>query len=124
MDGYVTVKETQKRHLPHAHVLFTLVAADKPRVPADIHHIVSAEIPDAATNPTLHCVVTSHMIHEPCGAHTHTVWTMESAKKTTQSTSGQTLPCLTGHTLYTGVNRKLMEHQAIHFQGLDVVVYK
>ena len=62
VDGYVSVKETQKRHLPHVHALFTLVAADKPRVPADIDRIVSAEIPDATTNPELHRVVTSHMI--------------------------------------------------------------
>ena len=68
VDAYVTVKETQKRGLPHAHALFTLLPADKPRVPADIDRIVSAEIPDATTNPTLHRVIANNMIHGPCGA--------------------------------------------------------
>ena len=80
VDGYVSVKETQKRHLPHVHALFTLVAADKPRVPADIDRIVSAEIPDATTNPELHRVVTSHMIHEPCGAPNMTARCMDKGK--------------------------------------------
>ena len=80
VDAYVTVKETQKRHLPHAHALFTLVPADKPRVPSDIDRIVSAEIPDVTTNPTLHRVITTHMIHGPCGALNPTSPCMENGK--------------------------------------------
>ena len=67
VDAYVMVKETQKRHLPHIHMLLTVVPRDKPRTPADVDRMVSAEIPDKRTNPELHRIVTSHMIHGPCG---------------------------------------------------------
>ena len=68
VDAYVAVKETQKRTLPHAHALFTLVPDDKPRTPADIDRIVSAEIPDPRKNRTLYDIVTTNMIHGPCGS--------------------------------------------------------
>ncbi|KAJ8364946.1 hypothetical protein SKAU_G00137770 [Synaphobranchus kaupii] len=67
VDAYVMVKETQKRHLPHIHMLLTMVPRDKPRTSADIDRVVSAEIPNKDTNPELHRIVTSHMIHGPCG---------------------------------------------------------
>ena len=63
VDAFVMVEETQKRHLPHIHMLITMVPRDKPRTSTDIDRIVSAEIPDKETNPELHCIVTSHMIH-------------------------------------------------------------
>ncbi|XP_038063179.1 uncharacterized protein LOC119733887 [Patiria miniata] len=65
--AYVMVKETQKRHLPHIHMLLTMVPRDKPRTSTDIDRVVSAEIPNSNTNPELHRIVTSHMIHGPCG---------------------------------------------------------
>ena len=37
------VKETKKRHLPHIHMLITMVPRDKPRTSTDIDRIVSAE---------------------------------------------------------------------------------
>ena len=67
VDAYVMVKETQKRHLPHIHMLLTIVPRDKPRTSADVDRVVSAEIPNKDTNPELHRIVTSHMIHGPCG---------------------------------------------------------
>ncbi|XP_014679563.1 PREDICTED: uncharacterized protein LOC106819444, partial [Priapulus caudatus] len=66
-DAYCAVKETQKRHLPHGHALFTMVPADQPRTPADIDRVVCAEIPDRS-NSELYRIVTQHMIHGPCGA--------------------------------------------------------
>uniref|UniRef100_A0A671VV85 ATP-dependent DNA helicase n=1 Tax=Sparus aurata TaxID=8175 RepID=A0A671VV85_SPAAU len=72
------VKETQKRHLPHIHMLITMVPRDKPRTSTDIDRVVSAEIPDKETNPELHRIVTSHMIHGPCGQ-----WNRDSPCMTT-----------------------------------------
>ena len=56
--------EWQKRGLPHAHILLWL----HPKIrPADIDNIISAEIPDCTTDPDLFRVVTTQMVHGPCG---------------------------------------------------------
>lgn len=59
----IHVVEFQKRGLPHAHILLTLDAADKPRTASDIDRFVSAEIPDKDKFPELHRLVAAHMIH-------------------------------------------------------------
>ncbi|XP_055910503.1 uncharacterized protein LOC129944866 [Eupeodes corollae] len=56
--------EWQKRGLPHAHILVWLV--DKIR-PVEIDSIISAEIPDPTTDQMLFDIVTTNMIHGPCG---------------------------------------------------------
>ncbi|XP_011213487.3 uncharacterized protein LOC105233194 [Bactrocera dorsalis] len=56
--------EWQKRGLPHAHILIWLV--DKVR-PEEIDHIISAEIPDPNVDQELFDIVTTNMIHGPCG---------------------------------------------------------
>ena len=65
--AYTSMKEDQKRGLPHAHILCIMAPEDKPRTPKDIDKLVSAEIPDKNTNPKLHAIVTKHMCHGPCG---------------------------------------------------------
>lgn len=35
-----------------------------------VDSIISAEIPDPASDPILHDLVTTHMIHGPCGKNT------------------------------------------------------
>jgi len=57
--------EWQKRGLPHSHILVWL--EDKIR-PEEIVQIISAEIPDPLTDSEFFDIVTSHMIHGPCGA--------------------------------------------------------
>ena len=69
--AFVLVKETQKRHLAHIRMLITMVPRDKPRTSTATDCVVSAEIPDKETNPELHRIVTSHMIHGPCGQWNH-----------------------------------------------------
>ncbi|XP_055542911.1 uncharacterized protein LOC129728491 [Wyeomyia smithii] len=58
--------EWQKRGLPHSHTLIWLV--DKVH-PDQIDNIISAEIPDSEIDPELFDIVTTHMMHGPCGQH-------------------------------------------------------
>lgn len=57
--------EWQKRGLPHAHILVWF--ANKIR-PEEIDNIISAEIPDPDLDPELFQIVTTNMIHGPCGS--------------------------------------------------------
>lgn len=61
------VIEFQKRGLPHAHMLVWLHPNDKPKSPAQIDKLVSAEIPDKDTDPECYEAVKNYMIHGPCG---------------------------------------------------------
>ncbi|GFX16778.1 ATP-dependent DNA helicase [Trichonephila clavipes] len=56
--------EWQKRGLPHAHILIWLVAKVRPK---EIGKIISAEIPDPNVDQELFAIVTTNMIHGPCG---------------------------------------------------------
>ena len=66
--AHVYVIEFQKRGLPHCHLLIVLADDCKIRLPEDIDSIISAEIPDVASNPELHNIIKTCMIHGPCGA--------------------------------------------------------
>ncbi|XP_061348566.1 uncharacterized protein LOC133293951 [Gastrolobium bilobum] len=66
-ENYVCTIEFQKRGLPHAHILLFLNPSSKAESALDIDKLISAEIPDKETNPTLFMAVTSSMIHGPCG---------------------------------------------------------
>ena len=66
--AYLSVIEFQKRGLPHAHILIHFAPEDKPRTPADIDSIISAQLPDPESQPRLYAAVTKHMLHGPCGA--------------------------------------------------------
>ncbi|XP_043209020.1 uncharacterized protein LOC122374379 [Amphibalanus amphitrite] len=66
--AFISCIEWQKRGLPHAHIVLWLEPDDKPR-PDTVDLFVSAGIPDPITEPELHAVVTSKMVHGPCGAH-------------------------------------------------------
>ncbi len=57
----------QKRGLPHAHLLLFLHEDDHFLDPATIDQIISAEFPDKEADPELHHIITSAMVHGPCG---------------------------------------------------------
>ncbi|GBP87697.1 ATP-dependent DNA helicase pif1 [Eumeta japonica] len=57
--------EWQKRGLPHAHILIWLLNKLHSN---EVDDIISAEIPDPVTDPRLHDIVTTQMVHGPCGA--------------------------------------------------------
>ncbi len=63
----IHVIEWQKRGLPHAHILLILHFNHKPRGPDEYNYMVSTELPDKDTHPTLFEVVTSCMLHGPYG---------------------------------------------------------
>src|SRR5271170_1006039 len=59
--------EFQKRGLPHAHILLILNDEDKIRDVEFLDTIICAEIPDRNVDRDLYNVVTSNMLHGPCG---------------------------------------------------------
>jgi Helitron helicase-like domain at N-terminus len=65
--GYVYTIEFQKRGLPHMHLLVTLHPDYKFTTPERVDEVVSCEIPDKNLYPELFKVVTTRMIHGPCG---------------------------------------------------------
>ncbi|XP_069968648.1 uncharacterized protein [Bactrocera oleae] len=57
--------EWQQRGLTHAHILIWLLN----KLHSDeVDDIISVEIPDPVTDPHLHDIVTTQMVHGPCGA--------------------------------------------------------
>jgi len=64
MQCYIYSVEWQKRGLPHIHILLWL--EDKMK-PTDVDSIISAEIPDNNADPYLYDVITTTMLHGPCG---------------------------------------------------------
>ncbi|XP_057456739.1 uncharacterized protein LOC130747739 isoform X2 [Lotus japonicus] len=66
--AYIYTIEFQKRGLPHAHILVFLHPDNKYPNPEDIDKIISAEIPNQEHERELYQIVSSHMIHGPCGS--------------------------------------------------------
>ena len=69
--AYMYTIEFQKRGLPHAHILLILAHKDKLHGAKDYDKIVCAELPDPEKEPDLFRLVTTFMIHNPCGRHTN-----------------------------------------------------
>ncbi len=64
----IRVVEWQKRGLSHDHILIILRNQDKLHDSNDYDRIVCAELLDKSTHPELCNIVTSRMLHGPCGA--------------------------------------------------------
>ena len=67
MLGLIYVIEWQKRGPLHTHILGICDPASKPRTPEDFNSIACAEIPDVDKFPELHNIITTFVMHGPCG---------------------------------------------------------
>jgi hypothetical protein len=76
----IWVIEFQKRGLPHAHILFILNEASKLRIVEDFDSMVSIEISDSIRHPEAHEMITSCMVHGPCGLDFLNAQCMEQGK--------------------------------------------
>lgn len=92
--------EWQKRGLPHAHILIWLIEKIRP---TEIDQIISAEIPDGTVDPELFAIVTTNMIHGPCGVFNMNSPCMENGtctKKYPKDLLAYTITGLDGYPLY------------------------
>jgi hypothetical protein len=76
----IWVIEFQKRCLPHAHILFILDEALKMRTAEDFDSMVSAEISNSIRHLEAYEMVTSCMVHGPCGPDFLNAQCMEQGK--------------------------------------------
>lgn len=92
--------EWQKRGLPHSHILIWLNEKIRPE---EIDSIISAEIPDRNVDPVLFLIVTSNMIHGPCGQHNNNSPCMDNGKCTKRfpkNLLSHTITGIDGYPLY------------------------
>ena len=80
MVALIYVIEWQNRGPPHAHILGICDAECKPRTPEDYDSIVCAEIPNEQQFPELYKIVTTFMMHGPCGLSNPNSPCMEDGK--------------------------------------------
>ncbi|KAG8197703.1 hypothetical protein JTE90_001627 [Oedothorax gibbosus] len=65
--AYIYVIRSQKRGLPHAHMLLTLYDGSKKRTKDDIDKFAFTELSDADIEPCLYeLIISKCMIHGPC----------------------------------------------------------
>ncbi|XP_038697843.1 uncharacterized protein LOC119995423 [Tripterygium wilfordii] len=65
--GGIHTIEFQKKSLPHVHIIVWLHPNDKYSTTDDINEIICAEILDKQLDPILYNIVSTFMIHGPCG---------------------------------------------------------
>jgi hypothetical protein len=65
--AHIHTTEFQKRGLPHMHFVIYLDSDSKLRTPQDIDSLICAELPDPDEEPELFQLVSTMMIHGPCG---------------------------------------------------------
>ncbi|OSX74278.1 hypothetical protein BU14_0297s0005 [Porphyra umbilicalis] len=78
-NGYLSVREFQKRGLPHLHDIIFLHKDDAPRSAQEYDRWISAEIPPE-TAPALRKLVLETNIHGPCGTQNPTSPCMKDGK--------------------------------------------
>jgi hypothetical protein len=78
--AHVYTIEFQKRGLPHAHILIFVDDSSHLRTPEQVDATICAEIPDPLTHKCLYDLVTTHMIHTPCGDENPTASCMKDGK--------------------------------------------
>jgi len=78
--AYCYVVEFQKRGLPHAHMLLILSRDDQIITSNQVDSLICAELPDPVTEPILHSVVTTTMVHRKCGRANNKAVCMQNAE--------------------------------------------
>ncbi|CAN0905561.1 hypothetical protein LINGRAHAP2_LOCUS23751 [Linum grandiflorum] len=71
---------SNKRGLPHAHILVWLKKEDKLDTVARIDQFISAELPNPAIDPIGYATATKFMLHGPCGNANPSLSCMEDGK--------------------------------------------
>uniref|UniRef100_A0A8R1HSI7 ATP-dependent DNA helicase n=1 Tax=Caenorhabditis japonica TaxID=281687 RepID=A0A8R1HSI7_CAEJA len=90
--SYLYVFEWQKRGLPHIHMLLTMCEGFKPKTADDVDKLIWAEFPDAHKFPILHKIVTSNMVHRPCGLDNIDAPCMKASKNKGLKTCSKRFP--------------------------------
>ena len=126
--AHVYTIEFQKRGLPHIHILIFLHPNSKVNTPELIDSLISAEIPDPVTHPRLHHLVTSFMIHGPCGDQNPNAPCMKDGKCTKhypKTFQEQTLLSEDGYPVYRRRNngRTFTNAQGQTIDNRNVVPY-
>ena len=90
--AHMHVIEFQKRGLPHAHILIILANEDRTTSPEEVDQAVCAELPpdpevadteeEAKERRRLQDIVTSNMVHGPCGTNNPNCPCMENGRCT------------------------------------------
>ena len=102
-EALIYVIEFQKRGLPNCHMLIILDQDSKLRDPQDLDSIICAEIPDYDTDPDLYNIITSSMVHGPCGILNTRSMCMEDgicSKGYPKEFIEETSICVDGYPLY------------------------
>lgn len=126
--SWVYVIEFQKRGLPHAHIVVILKSDYTPTKPEDVDDLVCAELPDPKTKPLLFDLVTTSMLHGPCGpGFTSPCWNKEEGKcrkKFPKAFQSETILQENGYPLYRRRNNgRHFIKQGFTFTNQHVVPY-
>ena len=130
INSMIHVIEFQKRGLPHAHLLIILDEQSKIRDQATIDKLICAELPDPVTQKELFDIVSTTMIHGPCGALNPKSPCMRNGK--CKLKEGQTLPrpyrdetdaSVNGFPMYRRRDNGVFFMKMVNKQNIKVIVY-
>ena len=120
----VYVIEFQKRGLPHAHILIILQDRDKIRDIAKIDDLICAELPDPVINKKLYDIVTSQLLHGPCGQDDPTCVCMvdgKCSKDFPKEYINETNPNINGYPLYRRRNSSIFFEKTVKGRKVKVI---
>ena len=110
---YMYTVEWQKRGLPHAHILLWLKDNINPN---QIDSVISAEIPNKDLDPELYEIVTTQMIHGPCGVLNPSSPCMQEKRCTKRFPRDLLQETQTGHDGYPSYRRRKPEDGGFTFK--------
>ncbi|KAM0844935.1 hypothetical protein ACQ4PT_056727 [Festuca glaucescens] len=93
VEAYLYVVEFQKRGLPHIHSLVWLDADTEDPTPSTIDSLISAEIPDYATDPLGYALVEEFMGHDMARAQFHSMYQSTGSESTGRNEIDEYVKC-------------------------------